>query len=1138
MPQNSIQTRGRLNSTKPSAGGGATLDHPLLGIVKDNIDPTRSGKIRVQIEGNTNKESDNPQGWYTVRYLSTYFGVVRPTAGQDSNGEYISNPSSYGQWQSPPDIGTEVVCIFINGDPNRGFYIGGVPDPESLQMVPAIGAVDNIIPNSGESTAMAGASRLPVTNINTNNRNQADSNDYLTAPKPIHSYTASIMVQQGIIRDPIRGPISSSASREPMSRVGWGVVTPGRPIMEGGYTDENLPDNLKQQNSEQLKVIARRGGHSIVMDDGDIIGRDQLIRIRTALGHQILMSDDGQTMMLLHSNGQSYIELGKEGTVDIYSTNSINMRTQGDLNLHADQHVNIHANENLNIQAKNIHFNTDEEFKIRSGKNLRISTVNDFTVKSTGAAAINSDGEASIVSSQIAYIKGTKVNLNTGKPSTTPPVVPIITLISQTDTLYDQEKGFLAAPGKLLSIATRTPAHCPWAAAGQGVDVKNSLDSASSLPPAPSAAVQSATQKGISSGAVPPSVATVASAPSTKSISKSLDKSTTSALAASVATAAATGPASKVTKTGSAIINSVSGTADKLVVVGSYAQTPGQLVNSGILKPGSATLITGLANEGKNISQILPKQLFAGKPGAQDLTSLMQDVTTQTNSMIDNLQKTQNTLGKIGMVTGKETPTQLSGLVLSGATSGLQSTVNAVKNVAGVATSVSAGASSALKAIGSGAAAAGLAQKLGGQGGISNAIKALGKLPGSSSLPQIEALAKGAAAGAFSAIKESIKPLIPNVPQSLSATAKAAATETAIVSSSTAGSINSITGIANSISGFASSSISDVTGILKNNTISGLAGNTSIVTPNIQVPAITSNVNAAISGVNSMIGASSALATGNLKELSAAATSLQSGLTGAGSALLSSGVGKLPGQLKTVSSVINNASNVLNNIPGASEISGLANSLSGAAGKIGGVVNSLAGALTKPGGLTSALSSTLPLGAASGLMSAISSLGAGGPAKIKMPTISFNTFDRAGITGQIKSILSNPKIPEPNLLGDIKPAAPESGTSSDTDNKIAELKKKKEEAKKKRDQFKEKKKAAKDAYQKAKNDLPAGDPQIAALKKAYEDAEAEYNYVDLQYTQVDLELTNAEFAKTAPELTAIVQSQAQQQINIANRLFG
>ena len=106
---------------------------------------------------------------------------------------------------------------------------------------------------------------------------------------------------------------------------------------------------LDARVQQTIDVVTRRGGHSLVMDDGDIIGRDQLIRLRTALGHQILMSDDGQMLSILHSNGQTYIELGKEGTVDLYATNSVNVRTQGDLNLHADNDINLNAkNVNLN----------------------------------------------------------------------------------------------------------------------------------------------------------------------------------------------------------------------------------------------------------------------------------------------------------------------------------------------------------------------------------------------------------------------------------------------------------------------------------------------------------------------------------------------------------------------------------------------------------------------------------------------------------------------------------------------------------------------------------------------------------------------------------------------------------------------
>ena len=129
-----------------------------------------------------------------------------------------------------------------------------------------------------------------------------------------------------------------------------------------------------------MTLVSRRGGHSIVMDDGDVTGKDQLIRLRTALGHQILMSDDGQTLFIIHANGQSYIELGKEGIIDMYATNSVNIRTQGDLNLHADNNININAKNDLNIAANNIKINAETDISYRSGKKQLIISPESETI--------------------------------------------------------------------------------------------------------------------------------------------------------------------------------------------------------------------------------------------------------------------------------------------------------------------------------------------------------------------------------------------------------------------------------------------------------------------------------------------------------------------------------------------------------------------------------------------------------------------------------------------------------------------------------------------------------------------------------------------------------------------------------------
>jgi len=1130
MAQDEIKQKGSPKNSKPNAGGAATKDVPVFGIVKDNVDPTRSGRIKVYIADSPQAaaETDNSDNWVTVSYMSNFFGKIIPDAADEGYGDYKANPSSYGEWHAPPDIGTKVICIFINGDPNYGFYIGCVPEAESLYMVPAIGASDNIIANGGESEGYGGALRLPVTNINTNNKEMSDSPEFVDSPRPVHSYSASIMNQQGIIRDPIRGPISSSAQREAASRVGWGVSTPGRPIYEGGFDDASIANNLDNSKAEQLRVVARRGGHSIVMDDGDIIGRDQLIRIRTALGHQILMSDDGQTLMLLHSNGQSYIELGKEGTVDIYSTNSINMRTQGDLNLHADKNVNIHAMENLSIQAKNVHVNTEEEIKLRATKDIKAFALSNFTVKAGSAVALASGGDSSMKAGGQAYVNGSKVNLNSGSASTQPEEVDIIPIIAQPDTLYDEQKGFMAAPGKLLTIATRAPAHAPWSAAGQGVDVKTDLNASSQLPSQPSAAVAATNNAAANTGVTPVSVATAATAPTTPSVSSALDKGTTNAVMGAVATNAATGAASAAVSQGAAVVKGAAGAAT--VAVGAFAQNATQLASSGIVKPGADKLINAMVQSGANVAQSMPNAVFSGSAGAETLPKLVQNVTAQATSVVSNLQQAQTAMGAVGAITGKESPQQVAGMVMAAATTGVQNTVAAVKSIAGAGAnlpSLPSNAQDALKAIGQGAAAAGIAQTVGGAlGGISGALDAMKTAPGLSGL--IDS-AKGVAGSAFSAIKNSFKALEAGVPQNLTAIAKTKAAENATVAGQSSqltkalgdaatgalvgaatnalglgggaaqGALNALAtggkslGSVTNIGGAINNTVAGITGTVTSvtnaitgatntaksvvSTVGGITGATSSTSTATLAQNITNAVGSAVNSVNAVAGASSMLKTGDLTSLSKAASTIQQGAAAATSAALASGISNLPGGLKTVSAVVNNATDAINKLPGTEAISGLVKDAQAAA------LNGLP--LPKipdaAGALSSLASKGLPAGAAAQLTSAISALSSGTGGAIKLPTIGFNTTDRASITSQITSVLGDPKIPIPNLVGEIAESVKDEvqsviDKSKDLFATIDEL-----------DEISDKIDEARKAFYAAEADLPEGDPEIDNLRKAWFD---------------------------------------------------
>lgn len=1066
---NIIKPKGALKSQKPDSGGAVLRQLPMLGVVKDNVDPTRQGRIRVFISALGGKDPDDERNWTPILFMSPFYGSLYGTAGKTGNGDFKNNPASYGVWTSPPDIGTTVICLFINGDPNYGFYIGSIPEPEALRMVPAIGSnfdQESVIFNESEAQSYGGATRVPVTNMNTNNTQATNNETFLNAPKPVHSYQASIMFQQGVLRDRLRGPISSSAQRESPSRVGWGVSTPGRPIYEGGFTDETILDAAQNANSQTgLKVISRRGGHSIVLDDGDLVGQDNLIRIRTSQGHQLLMSDDGQTLLLLHSNGQSYIELGKEGTVDVFSTNSVNIRTCGDLNLHADNNININALKKLNIQADEININSETNINQKSGKDYQIYTKNNHTHKVEGGLSLESKGDSSLASTATTYINGKVINLNTGKTSLIPQIVPPIPFIAQTDTLFDSTKGWVAAPAKLITIVSRAPAHMPWANAGQGVDVKTNLNASSALPGGPAAKIQSVNNAASSVvGTVVPTVSVTSTLPPANSISTALNKNTTSAVVSAIAVQAQTSDAAAAIKAGAGVVKSVSGQVTG-IAAGKLGFNAKQLETSNIIKPGSSQLINSLVQQGKSIQQALPTNLFTGNMGVTNLSGFVQNAGAQVGAAVSNLQQAQTGLTKAGLLTGKESSNGISGVIMSGATNGISATAGTIKSitgtvgstVTGLTNSIRGAADSVMKAVSGGNFAANLADKI--TGGLSGLSKSIGSLGGQ--LAGILDRAKSVATNAFNAITSSLKPFQPNVPQNLKAISEG------------------ITQPPTTVAGGTTTDFFNQT--------------------NTTQPIVTSTAE----GTTTFFGE----------------PELQGRTTYFGPAADASGIGNIPGGSNTVSNIINkNLPNSTLSIPGIpgvktlidNNLSSLTNNISLqqslnsaqglASSAFGNANNLLSGTLNQLksgiGNLAGLLSSGLPAGAASQLSSAIASISSGGQVPIKIPTVAINTINRDEVSSSVNSLLPN-GVPAPNFSGvpteskTKQEAAVQAQANTSKTLRMLQLE---------RDELQDRTTDLRDAYFKLKETLPKGDP---GLDEPYEAWRASTRLLNAKQKEID-----------------------------------
>ena len=367
---------------------------PYLARVVSHLDATYMGQLEVEIlrpQGSAGAASELHQ----VKYMSPFYGVTSAEfVGKDPN-DYNNTQKSYGMWMVPPDVGTTVIIIFIDGDPKRGYWIGCVQDENMNFMLPGIAATTNVV---------EGGPRAPVAEYNKElNNSSADPSQF---KKPKHPL-ADVLETQGLLKDDIRGITTSSARRETPSMV-FGISTPGPIDKRSGATRGAMG---KPEHKIPNAFVSRLGGSTFVMDDGDDkflrktlakdgppvyaaveqgdtsgkpdIPHNELVRIRTRTGHQILMHNSEDLIYIINSRGTAWIELTSNGKIDIYAADSISMHTAKDFNVTADGNINL------------------------------TSKGGDVNIKASGKANINPGGDCNIKAANTS-IDGGNINLNSG----------------------------------------------------------------------------------------------------------------------------------------------------------------------------------------------------------------------------------------------------------------------------------------------------------------------------------------------------------------------------------------------------------------------------------------------------------------------------------------------------------------------------------------------------------------------------------------------------------------------------------------------------------------------------------------------------------------------------------------------------
>ena len=114
---------------------------PFEAIIVNNLDPKYMGTLQVELLKSTGSGNQQNRSGQVIEasYLSPFYGVT-PVASASKNEGYRHTQQSYGFWAIPPDIGTKVLVIFVEGNTSKCFWIGCVQDEFMNFMVPGLAA--------------------------------------------------------------------------------------------------------------------------------------------------------------------------------------------------------------------------------------------------------------------------------------------------------------------------------------------------------------------------------------------------------------------------------------------------------------------------------------------------------------------------------------------------------------------------------------------------------------------------------------------------------------------------------------------------------------------------------------------------------------------------------------------------------------------------------------------------------------------------------------------------------------------------------------------------------------------------------------------------------------------------------------
>lgn len=458
----------------------------VLAKVVGYLDPSFMSGLEVTLlRDNGNSIGDLGQT-FNVKYASPFYGVTAFENMGQNKDDFNDTQKSYGMWFPTPEIGTTVLCAFVDGNAAEGYWIACIPGRFMNHMIPAIGGSKAVELTDEQKKKYDTVLPLPVAEIN-RKTNELDKKLQIEKIKrPVHPI-ADRFLQQGLLEDDIRGT-TTSTSRRSIPNTVFGISTPG-PVDRGQGAKKQFIGKAQAQTRSAVPV-SRLGGSTLVFDDGDDqfvrktpasegsqvyadtlnnekgnvdIPYNEYVRLRTRTGHQILLHNSEDLIYIGNARGTSWIELTSNGKIDIYAQDSVSIHTESDLNIRADRDINFEAGRNVNIKAAGgkMQLESVGSVNIIAAADGKITVGTGFDLVSGSGTKLSSGGATNIKSSD-TNIDGGNINLNSGLALAATPASPLSTHpnISTSTASGWVKKRYQS--GNISSIMKRIPMHEPW----------------------------------------------------------------------------------------------------------------------------------------------------------------------------------------------------------------------------------------------------------------------------------------------------------------------------------------------------------------------------------------------------------------------------------------------------------------------------------------------------------------------------------------------------------------------------------------------------------------------------------------------------------------------------------------------------